>query len=349
MSGRIKLKEVVEDDVETEDEPRAGLYFTKPSSEIEFFSSGCTLLDCVLGGGWALGRVSNVVGDKSTGKTLLAIEACANFRLKYPNGKIWYCEAEAAFDEGYASALGMPVDSIDFKHYDTVEDVFEHLDKILENGATKEPFLYIVDSLDALSDRTEIGTPIGKQDYPRKPRTLGRLFRELIRKVQGSQGHIMVVSQVRENIGVTFGEHFTRTGGKALDFYCSQAIWLAKLKQLTRTIRGVERVVGLRILANCKKNKVSLPHRKCEFKITFGYGIEDLESSAEWLTEIKRAKLLGVQQRTKESEMLSDYYKKTDRMSHHEYRDETMRIAQIVKNEWYEIEKDFMTIRGSKY
>src|ERR1019366_3976564 len=89
-----------------------GNYFSSPKTGIEFISSGCHNLDLALGGGWAEGRVSNIVGDKSTGKSLLAIEACANFAIKYPKGTIRYREAEAAFDRPYAEALGMPVDHV---------------------------------------------------------------------------------------------------------------------------------------------------------------------------------------------------------------------------------------------
>lgn len=87
-------------------------YFLDP--QVVTFSSGCTALDMALGGGWATRRMINIVGDKSTGKTLLAIEACAQFLLKFPDGEIVYCEVEAAFDKGYAAALGMPVDRVRF-------------------------------------------------------------------------------------------------------------------------------------------------------------------------------------------------------------------------------------------
>jgi len=96
------------------------------ATQTKTFSSGCTLLDCALGGGWAENRVANIVGDKSTGKTLLAIEAAANFHDKYPGSPIFYYEAEAAFDERYAAELGFPVESVHrpYKYIDTVEDFY---------------------------------------------------------------------------------------------------------------------------------------------------------------------------------------------------------------------------------
>ena len=139
-----------------------GDYFPEEGPPSGFIPSGCALLDCVLGGGWALGRVSNVVGDKSVGKTLLAIEACANFARRFPNGSMWYRESEAAFDEKYATRLGLPLGRVDFgpegvgTEWETVEDVIDDLGKKVDRAReTGEPGLYIVDTLDALSDRAE--------------------------------------------------------------------------------------------------------------------------------------------------------------------------------------------------
>lgn len=272
---------------------KVGLYFTQTKKEnLEMFSSGCHLLDCVLGGGWPLGRMSNIVGDASTGKSLLAIEACANFHYQYPKGKIIYLEAEAAFDEDYAEALGMPVNSIDFisdsitDH--TVEAWFEQLDKtIKELSKSKDPCLYVVDSLDALSDRAEKDRDIDKGTFgANKPKMVGQLFRRTVKDMERTRIHLMVISQIRDNIGVSFGNKHTRTGGKAMDFYASQILWLAQLKKLKRTIKKQERVYGIQVKAQCKKNKIGLPFREAEFPVIFGYGIDDVEASLAWLESI---------------------------------------------------------------
>src|SRR5258708_4237909 len=110
-------------------------FFAKRSEDLDFFSTGCTLLDCTIGGGWVLGRIGNVIGDRSTGKTLLAIEACANFVRTYPKGRMRYREAEAAFDRSYAEALGMPIDRVEFGDEDkfrTVSDFFKDLGEFLD-------------------------------------------------------------------------------------------------------------------------------------------------------------------------------------------------------------------------
>lgn len=275
------------------EEETQGLYFARTKKEnLEFISSGNFLLDCVLGGGWPLGRMSNIVGDRSTGKSLLAIEACANFRQKYPKGKIIYLEAEAAFDEDYAEALGMPVDSIEFagaKLPDyTVESWFEHLESTLETMVkTQEPCLYIVDSLDALSDRAEKDREIDKGTFgANKPKIIGQLFRRTVKDMERSRIHLMIISQIRDNLGVSFGETKTRTGGRAMDFYASQILWLAQLKRLDRTIRKQKRVYGIQVKAQCKKNKIGLPFREAEFPILFGYGMDEAEALLTWLESI---------------------------------------------------------------
>src|SRR3982750_4353951 len=111
------------------EEKPGGRYFA-PQEPLVFIPTGCRLLDCVVGGGWPLSRISNIVGDKSTGKTLLAIEATNSFIKKFPNAMPKYRGGEAAFDATYAAAIGMPVDNIDFgydRDVNTVEDFYEGL------------------------------------------------------------------------------------------------------------------------------------------------------------------------------------------------------------------------------
>jgi recombination protein RecA len=216
------------------------------------------------------------------------MEAVANFFMQYPEGKAWYNEAEAAFDVQYARALGIPIDKVGIKNdCATVEDLFNHLDTVLKEAKKNVPGLYILDSLDALSDSAELDRGINEGSYgAAKAKQLSQLFRRLIRRLEQSNVCLLIVSQVRDSIGVAFGDKHSRSGGKALDFYASQVIWLAHLKLLKRTISKVERPYGTRIRAKCKKNKVGLPWRECEFEIHFGYGIRDMEASAEWLTSV---------------------------------------------------------------
>lgn len=268
-----------------------GNFFLSPSPNVEFIHSGCTLLDLVICGGWALGRVVNIVGDRSTGKTLLAIEAAANFERQYPNGRIWYREAESAFDKGYAEAIGMTLNRVSFRQFDTVEDIFEDLEKRIEWALShKAPGLYIVDSLDALSDRKAMTRKIDDQGYHlEKAKLMGELFRKLVRPLEEARICVMIISQVRDKINAMFGRKTTRSGGKALDFYASQILYLAHMEKVYKTISGHKRVVGDRIKANCDKAKTGmLPFRQCEFTIRFGYGIDNFRANIEWLMQEKR-------------------------------------------------------------
>lgn len=266
-------------------------YFTSEKLSLKFLSSGCTLLDCALGGGWCLGRVANIVGDRSTAKTGLAIEALINFMQTYPEGRAAYRETEAAFDRGYANAMGLPIDRVDFgpnEPLGTVEEFARDFESFLgDRLKTGKPGIYVLDSLDALSDEAEMERDLEKGSYGmEKAKKLSTFFRKTARKMEQAKVLLMVVSQVRDNIGVTFGERSKRSGGRALDFYASQVLWLSHIETLKRTIKKVVRPVGIAIRAKVKKNKVGLPFREADFNFMFGYGIEDAEASMRWLESV---------------------------------------------------------------
>ena len=285
--ARIKPDEVAAKPGEVVASPKSGgLYFGSPKTDVQFIPSGCKLLDLALGGGWARRRIANIVGDKAVGKTLLGIEAAANFNIVEPKGKIRYREAESAFDNNYAAALGFPVDKVDFgEPIDTIEDVFEDLENVLKGA--KGPEMYIIDSLDALSDRAEMERNIDEGSYGTgKAKMLSQMFRRLVRDLANKDVSIFIISQVRDNIGVTFGRKTTRSGGRALDFYASQVIFLSQVERLTKTISNIKRVVGVTVKAQVDKNKIGLPYREAQFPIMFGYGIDDRKACAEYLKTV---------------------------------------------------------------
>src|SRR5258708_1501143 len=187
--------------------------------------------------------------------------------------------------------MGLPVAKVDFGDPDkplvTMEDFAHDLEAFVSscNGYG----IYVLDSLDALTTEDEIKRDLGDQGYgTAKAKMLSEMFRKLTRKIEQSNVLLMIVSQVRDNIGAMFGDKHKRSGGRALDFYASQIVWLAKLKTLDRTINKVKRAYGVEIKANVKKNKVGLPHRTCEFDFLFGYGVDDLAASLAWLHDIGR-------------------------------------------------------------
>ncbi len=317
--------------------------------DMEFFSSGCGLIDEALGGGWVLGRVSNIVGDKSAGKTLLAMESSANFALAYPDGMIRYAESESAFDVAYARAMGMPVDRITFNQKQpmrTVEDLYEDLNRCLDEWKDR-PGLYIIDSLDALSDAAEMDRDFDEGSFGgTKPKAIGKLFRMTIERIEQRRVHFMVISQLRDKLGVTFGETKTRSGGKALDFYATHIMWLAEKAKQKRTINGIERIVGVDVQAYVKKNKIGLPFRKADYSVLYGYGVDDLMAMAEWAYEVKRDELM------KDLGFSKNGYK--IRISNirnkggQEAQDMRTALRKLVRQEWAKIETDFLP-QSKKY
>jgi recombination protein RecA len=352
MSERIRLQQdrLKESEIsETTDLTNYSLYFASEKTHLEFIPTGCTKLDCVLGGGWVLGRQTNIVGPRSVGKTLLAIEAAANFAIKYPKGKIFYRESEAAFDEEYARALGMPLNRVSFIEEDqtffTVEDFYNDLlIQIDLINKLQVPGLYILDSLDALSDEAELGREFGEASFgANKAKRMGELFRKLTQKISTSNMSLIIISQERDNLGVTFGKKVTRSGGRAIDFYLTHLIWLSQIETLhkEKTYNGkkVKRAVGIKVKARCEKNKISLPFRECTFDIIFGTGIDDFTSNMDWLEEVGRTNDLDLEGRT-----VSQYYKQVNKMDDEHYWQEVRKVSAATKLVWQQIEQDFLSL-----
>jgi recombination protein RecA len=315
-----------------------GNYFASPKRNIQFIKSGSKLLDLALGGGWAEKRIINIVGNKSTGKTLLAIEACTNFARKYPKGRIRYRECESAFDEDYAKALSMPIDRVDFDvQLETVEDMYKDLDKVIKKAANEE--LYIVDSLDALSDMDELERDFDKSSYGTgKAKNMSKMFRMLTSQMAENKVTLIIISQVRDKVGVIYGKKTTRGGGRALDFYSSQVAFLSEVQKTSRTFSNIKRVTGLTIKATVEKNKVSLPFRQAEFNIQFGYGIDDVEACLNWLKEAGR---LSDYNKGSPKEIMS-YLAKSDDSA---YWKEVRLLHMVTEKAWYDIEKHFLPTR----
>lgn len=322
-----------------------GAYFAGPKTNVPTFSSGCKMLDLALGGGWAERRISNVIGDRSTGKTLIAIEASANFILKYPRGKVLYREAESAFDESYAGSLGMPLTNVDFGvPVETVEDMFEDLDDVCKK---QSEVFYVCDSLDALSDREEMKRDIDEGSYRTgKSKMLSEMFRRITSQMANAHVTLMIISQVRDNIGVMMGPKTKRSGGRALDFYSSQTIMLSQIEILKRTVGGISRATGINVRAKCIKNKISMPYREALFDITFGYGIDDLVACVDFLVEVKDTDDLGFKAADKSG--LAKYISKAAKLDNAEYKKELGFVRKLAEYHWYEIEKRMFPTR-SKY
>ncbi len=322
---------------------KSGGNYLPPKSSNKFISTGCALLDCVLGGGWALGRVGNTVGDTSVGKTLAMIEAAANFAMQYPKGKIWYREAEAAFDVGYAESVGLPEKRVDFGPdgidtlWNTIEDIWEDLEHQIDYCKSKKvPGLYIVDSLDALSSRAELARKVGQPTFGgEKAKAISEMFRRNVRGLREANIHLNIVSQVRDKIGWTVGPKVTRSGGKALNFYATHILWLTRLKDIVQTVRGLKRPYGVLVRADGRKNKIAAPHRACEFVLRFGFGIDDLDASLKFLEQQKQLNLIGMT-----ASKVDDFFDDVMGLPPSEYRSELNRVSAAVLQAWNEVEHE---------
>jgi RecA/RadA recombinase len=305
---------------------------------LDFISTGCKLLDCTIGGGFPLRRISNIVGDKSSNKTGITVEVMANFRKKYPKGKIWYHEAESAFDLSYAKELGMPIDENTFiiEDIETVDglhkQIYEAIDII---NKAEVPGLYILDTLDAIKDNPTTEMSEG-YDAARRAALINSLVTTLKGDIKRSNMHLMFVSQIRENIGAgLFGDKYRRSGGKALDFYASQVIWLAVKDKIKQVYKGQTLVSGIHIKASVKKNKIGLPFRTCEFPVLFYYGIHDTLASLEWLKDIKG----GLEELNIPAKDIKEY---ADKIRDTKDIDTKEKIDAMVEKYWNEINQEFL-------
>lgn len=353
--------------------PSNGSYFVSgdEKGELEFFSTGCAALDEVLGGGFCLGRTSNVVGDKSSGKTLLAMEAAANFCLKYPDGVVRYAEAEAAFDKSYAAALGLDLSRIEFNPDDqpmsTVEALYDDLAGVAPQKANPKegeparegkpgfldrhpgvPKLHIIDSLDSLSTEDEMDGDFNEASFGGgKPKAIGQLFRRLIGRLEKERCHFMVISQVRDVMNAKpFQQTKTRSGGKALDFYASWILWLTEVGKITREVAGIKRITGIDVKGQCRKNKIGLPWRTVQWPVLFGYGIDDMQASVDYLIENKCDKRLTEVGLSMKGHTL--VLQKLRDKGGAEPREMRAKLAKMVHEEYARIETSFLP-KASKY
>lgn len=299
--------------------------------EIQFFSSGSTLLNLAMGGGWACKRVFNLVGDRSSGKSLLAFEAFANHARTFKDSEMRYVETEARFNPIFASSLGFP-DSVNRPEIplDTIEDFQDDLNDFLKN--LKGTGLYVLDSLDALTDDTEYekySKPAKEGDRGSygtgKAKKMSQLFRLVARDIEKKNCTLGIISQLRDNIGVSWGETQVRSGGRALDYFASQCIWLKELGKLTKTSLGEERAVGVEVHAKCKKCSVAMPFREAIFTIQFGYGVEDNISMLNWLKNHSEKETFEDQKKQLEAATKKQDYPKLDEL-HEQFKADVIRV-----------------------
>jgi len=322
---------------------------------VEYLDTGSTLLNLALsskgkGGGWARGRIVNLVGDGSSGKTLLALEACAQALYHFPkksniypsvnNVDIVYNNVEGVMDFELGDMYGENFEkSIQWEHSNTCEEFGRHFHKMVQEHKKGDCLIYVVDSLDALGSekgreriRESIkGDKEEKGSYgTEKAKYFSSFFKEICATTSGKDITLICISQIRQNIGVMFGEKYFRCGGKSLDFHIHQGVWLRECKKLKKTFKGQDRVYGIRVHARVKRNKVAIPFREAEFNVLFNYGIDNMGSliEHEYPKEKNKKKLIQEMENSVE-----------------EYE----RLQKKVEEDWHEIEKAIKPDRKKRF
>jgi recombination protein RecA len=257
----------------------------RPVDDVPAIHSGSIGLDLALGiGGYPKGRVIEIFGPESSGKTTLAIHAIAESQKA--GGIAAIIDAEHAFDPTYARNLGVNIDELLISQPDNGEQALEIADSLIRSGAID---IIVIDSVAALTPKAEIEGEMGDSKMGLQARLMSQALRKLTGSISKTKTCVIFINQLREKIGVMFGNPETTTGGNALKFYASVRLDIRKIGQL----KDGDEVQGTRTRVKVVKNKIAPPFRKAEFDIIYGEGISKVGEIVDLGVEINLIKKAG--------------------------------------------------------
>lgn len=292
MDKQEKLKAISEVKAKINKDIGKGTVLTlseKPLSDIEVISTGSLGLDIALGvGGFPKGRIIEIYGSESSGKTTLTMHTIAEAQKK--GGICAFIDAEHAFDKSYAESLGINTSELEICQPDYGEQGLEVADRLIASGGFD---VVVIDSVAALTPKAEIEGEMGENKMGLHARLMSQALRKLTANVAKTNTILIFINQLREKIGIMYGNPSTTTGGNALKFYASVRLEVSRSTTSDNSVKDGGVTIGNLTKVKVIKNKVSPPFTSCEFNILYGEGIDKISEIISVASELELLKKWG--------------------------------------------------------